>query len=67
MRIGAGRDRDPPKKPMRPHTPSEDENESPQVVEEEPVEIERELPAADNTPVERDERQETPDPPFFEE
>jgi len=67
MRICAGEDRDPPKRPVRPFTHSGDENESPQVVEEESVEIERELPATENTPVERDEQQERPDPPLFEE
>ena len=67
MRICAGEDRDPPKRPVRPFTHSGDENESPQVVEEESVEIERELPVTENTPVERDEQQERPDPPLFEE
>jgi hypothetical protein len=52
---------------VRPFTHSGDENESPQVVEEESVEIERELPVTENTPVERDEQQERPDPPLFEE
>jgi len=67
MPICAGEDRDAPKKPVRPVTYSEDENESPREVAEERVEIEREVPATENTPVERDEREETPDPPFFEE
>jgi hypothetical protein len=67
MPICASEDRDPPKKPVRPVTYSEDENESPRELEEEPVEIEREVPATENTPVERDQREETPDPPFFEE
>jgi len=31
------------------------------------VEIERELPATENTPVETDEQQERPDSPLFEE
>jgi hypothetical protein len=31
------------------------------------VEIERELPASENAPVERDESEDAPDPPFFEE
>jgi hypothetical protein len=67
MPICADDDRDPPKKPARPVTYSEDENESPREVEEEPVEIERETPATENRPVERDEREESPDPLFFEE
>jgi len=67
MRICTGGDHEPPKKPMRPVTYSEDENESPRELEEEPVEIEREAPATENTPVERDEQRERPDPPLFEE
>lgn len=67
MPICAGEDRDPPKMPVRPAAYSEDENESPREVEEESVEIEREVPATENAPVERDEPEERPDPPFFEE
>ena len=60
-------DRNPPKKPVRPVTYSEDENESPRELEEEPVEVEHEVPATENAPIERDGREERPDPPFFEE
>jgi hypothetical protein len=67
MQICIGGNGHPPKKPMRPYTYSEDENEPPRVVEEESAEIERELPATENTPVERDEQRERPDPPLFEE
>ncbi len=42
MPICADDDRHVPKKPVRPVTYSEDQNESPRGVEEEPVEIERE-------------------------
>jgi hypothetical protein len=52
---------------VRSYIPSKDENESPHVVEEKSVEIERELPATENTPVERDEQREGPDLPLFEE
>ena len=57
----------PPKKPVRPYTYSEGENESPRVVDDEPVEIERDIPETDNQPVEREERQDKPDAPIFEE
>ncbi len=67
MRIYTGEDRDPPKKPVRLFTHSGDENESPQVREEEAMEIERELPATENARVETDEQRERPDPPLFEE
>ena len=53
MHIRGDKDRHPPKKPARPHTPSEDENESPKFVEEEAVEVERDIPDTDNVPVER--------------
>ncbi len=67
MRIRADRDRHPPKKPVRPYTHSEGENKSPRTVEEEPVEIERDIPDTENSPVERDDQRERPEPPFFEE
>ena len=65
MKIGT--DGNPPKKPVRPHTSSEDENEPPQLVEEEPVDIEREAPISENEPVERVERNDKAEPPIFEE
>ena len=67
MHIRADKDRHPPKKPARPHTSSEDENEFPRFVEEEAVEVERDIPDTDNVPVERDDQRERPEPPFFEE
>ena len=57
----------PPKKPARPSSYSEGENESPQLIENEPVDMERDVPEEDNEPVEREERQEKPDTPIFEE
>ena len=38
----------------------------PGLVETEEVEVERELPAEDNQPIERIEPRERPDPPLFE-
>ena len=57
----------PPKKPTRPGSCSEGENESPRLIENEPVDIEREIPEEDNEPVEREESQDKPDAPIFEE
>jgi len=57
----------PPKKPVRPGSCSEGENESPRLIENEPVDIEREIPEEDNEPVEREEPQDKPDAPIFEE
>ena len=57
----------PPKKPARPNSYSEGENESPQLIENEPVDMERDVPEEDNEPVEREERQDKPDVPIFEE
>jgi hypothetical protein len=57
----------PPKKPARPGSFSEGENESPQLIEDEPVEVERDVPDIENKPLERDEQDDEPDPPLFEE
>jgi hypothetical protein len=46
--------------------PSEQTDEAPGLVEREEVEVERELPAEDNQPIERIEPRERPDPPLFE-
>ncbi len=67
MQIGPDRNGYVPKKPVRPYTYSEGENESPKLVEEEPVDVERDVPDTENKPVESDERQDKPDPPIFEE
>ena len=55
-----GQERQPPKKPVRPYSYSEEENESPRLINDEPVEIERDIPETDNKPVEREERQDKP-------
>lgn len=56
--------------PRRKHGYSyaEDTNESPKTLEHEPVEVERETPAAaeDNVSIERPEPQAPPPPPFFD-
>jgi hypothetical protein len=55
-----GQERQPPKKPVRPYSYSEGENESPRLINDEPVEIERDVPETDNKPIEREERQDKP-------
>jgi hypothetical protein len=53
--------------PRKRHTPpSEQTDEAPGLLEREEVEVERELPAEDNQPIERIEPRERPDPPLFE-
>jgi hypothetical protein len=55
----------PPRNPR--NSPSEQTDEAPGLVEREEVEIERDIPADDNQPVERIEPREQPAPPAFEE
>lgn len=54
----------PPRK--RRTQPSEHTDEAPGLIEREQVDIEREIPLGDNKGVERDERNDTQDPPAFE-
>ena len=46
--------------------PSEQTDEAPGLIEGEQVEVEREIPADDNEPIERIEPIERPEPPLFE-
>lgn len=46
---------------------SEQTDEAPKLLEGEPVEMERELPAENNSPIERTELRHQPPPPLFEE
>ncbi len=55
----------PPRNPR--NSPLEQTDEAPGLIEKEAVEIEREIPADDNQPVERIEPRERPAPPVFEE
>jgi len=55
----------PPRNPR--NSPSEQTDEAPGLIEREEVEIERDIPADDNQPVERIEPRERPAPPVFEE
>jgi hypothetical protein len=66
MPRGAEKDSSEPKKPLRPSSYSEGENESPKLVEVEPVEVERETPETENEPVERGGLDETGSPIFEE-
>jgi hypothetical protein len=58
---------EPPKKPARPGAYSEGEDEAPRLIEQEPVDVEREIPETDNKPVERIEKEDKSDSPVFEE
>ncbi len=64
MQCGAKRDCSEPKKSIRPSAYSEGENESPKLVDLEPVEVERETPEIENEPVERGRLDETGSPKF---
>jgi len=55
----------PPRNPR--NSPSEQTDEAPGLIEIEEVEIERDIPADDNQPVERTEPRERPAAPAFEE
>lgn len=55
----------PPRNPR--NSPSDQTDEAPGLIESEEVEIERDIPADDNQPVERIEPRERPMPPAFEE
>ena len=54
----------PPRKRRNSH--SEQTDEAPGLIEKEEVEVEREIPADDNQPIERIEPHERPEPPVFE-
>jgi hypothetical protein len=56
-----------PRQPKRRGSYSEQTDEAPRLLENEPVEVERELPAEDNSPVERTEPDRRPPSPLFEE
>lgn len=53
--------------PPRKGPPSEQTDEAPGRIDKDRVEVEREIPAEDNQPVEGAEPHERPDPPAFEE
>ena len=55
----------PPRNPR--NSPSEQTDEAPGLIEKEEVEVERDIAADDNQPVERIEPRERPAPPAFEE
>lgn len=52
--------------PPRKGPPSEQTDEAPGLVDKDQVEVEREIPAEDNQPVEGVEPHQRPDPPAFE-
>lgn len=56
-----------PKKPVRPNAYSEGENEAPRLIEQEPVDVESDVPDTENKPVESDEPRDQKESPLFEE
>ena len=58
--------REPPREQRKRRSYSEQTDEAPKLLEDEPVEVERELPAEDNLPIERTEPHSRPPPPLFE-
>ncbi len=56
-----------PKRRQRHHSYDESVDEAPKLLDNEPVAVESEAPAEDNQSIERDEPDETPVPPAFEE
>ena len=61
-----GPNREPPRQRRKRSSYSEQTDEAPKLLEDEPVEMERELPAEDNSPVERTEPHGRPPSPLFE-
>ena len=59
--------REPPRQRPNRRSYSEQTDEAPKLLEDEPVEVERELPAEDNSPVKRTEPHRRPPSPTFEE
>jgi len=57
----------PPRQPKGRNSYSEQTDEAPRLLDEERVEIERELPVGDNSSIERTEPDHRPPPPVFEE
>jgi len=57
----------PPRQPKGRNSYSEQTDEAPRLLDEERVEIERELPVGDNSSIERTEPDRRPPPPVFEE
>jgi hypothetical protein len=68
MRQPCGEDpsREPPRRRRKRSSYAEQTDEAPKLLEDEPVEVERELPAEDNSPVERTEPRGRPPSPLFE-
>jgi hypothetical protein len=58
--------REPPLERRKRRSYAEQTDEAPRLLEDEPVEVERELPSEDNSPIERTEPHSRPPPPLFE-
>jgi len=62
----AGPNREAPRRWHKRSSYSEQTNEAPKLLEDEPVEVERELPAEDSSPIERIEPHGRPPSPLYE-
>ncbi len=62
----ASPNREPPRARRKRSSYAEQTDEAPKQLEDEPVEVERELPAEDNSPIERTEPHGRPPSPLFE-
>ena len=62
----AGPNREPPRARHKRGSYAEQTDEAPELLEDEPVEVERELPAEDNSPIERTEPHGRPPSPLYE-
>ncbi len=58
--------REPPREQRKRSSHAEQTDEASKLLEDEPVEVERELPAEDNSPIERSEPHGRPPSPLFE-
>lgn len=56
-----------PKRRDKHYSYDENVNEAPKLIEDEPVEIQAEVPAEDRRPIENIEKEDAPEPPIFEE
>ncbi len=65
--VGTRSDRGLPRPGSRRGSCSEQTNEAPKLLEDEPVEVERELPLEESPPIERTEPHHRPPSPLFEE
>jgi len=56
-----------PKRRDRHYSYEEDVDEAPRLIDDEPVEVEHEVPVEDRRPIENIDKEDKPEPPIFEE